>query len=330
MRNGDNCIFWGLFVKAAALSYKLGAWLAAVMCLSLILCADEGFDLAKPATPIIPKIQDALDDERTKAPTPLEPEPQDESLPSPEPGDAGESTTATATEAPPAPPTAEVEPRPVVYAYTQRTGCNPCRNFRAWHAVNSAAFPMEFKVIEFEQGRAPDNVMRAGAIPLFLVKDAKGGWQPITGWGGPEAFVVQYRKFYPRFGVRPAHLPPVQVKAFTVGMQPVGAPLVDQLSKFAGAKGRIVVTPESPVQATLDDGTVIEYSSLAASWDAATQAGRLTVVIEKPFPVVYLKKFGVWVHTSIDSARFDLDAVPQTATIGTGLGHYTIRLEQVK
>lgn len=202
--------------------------------------------------------------------------------------------------------------RPVLYVYTM-AGCRPCEQLKA--EVEAGAFE-QFRV-EWrarEQDQWPEWVEFAPRIQfqgndgqwyVYPRREASGA---LPTFGRAQGFLAVWQQYHPE-------------QVFNVA---AGKSLVDQLALFAGVSGTITVTPDRPVQATLDDLTVLSYSRLTGKYRIAN--GRPLFTFETPLPRVDARKFGLHFGAQIQQAAYE---PPATLAIDTTRGKYRLRLEEV-
>lgn len=213
----------------------------------------------------------------------------------------------------PLPPAPVVDQRPVIVVDTLPDRlCLPCAAFHAWLSTYRDEAPVRFDVREHPQVTAlPLDVLRNGT-PLFRYRSAKGDWRMTRGWSGPEKLFADYAMVNP------------QGKPMSVS-QPVGATPVEQFQRYAGTSGKFTFTPDAAIKATLDDGTLLNYTRLSGSYKIINS--QPVVALDQPLPEVHVQKFGLYFGAQIMGATGQL---PNTVTIQTNRGKYAITLTPVK
>ena len=103
--------------------------------------------------------------------------------------------------------------------------------------------------------------------------------------------------------------------------QTAGSP-IDQFRRYAGDSGTFAFTPAVPINTTMDDGTVLSYSTIQGSY--AIVNGVPTIKLVTPLPQVQAHKFFMRFNAAIQDAQY---VPPSSVAIGTTRGRYTIKLE---
>lgn len=204
---------------------------------------------------------------------------------------------------------------PVLYVYTAKRDCSPCRRWDTWYEKHQAEFPCPVQVIEFRTRREVPADMR---VPHFVLVDQAGTEHAWTGFENSGVQMLQQIRSALQAVKVPAAIGPE-----VPGASP-GLPAADQLRKFLGASGGITVTPDSPIRAVMEDGSSISYKSLQARYTIGDQP---TVTFSPPLPQLEARKFWLRFGALLQDVKQD---APMSISFGTTRGRYRLSLEEVK
>ena len=98
-----------------------------------------------------------------------------------------------------------------------------------------------------------------------------------------------------------------------------------QILKFTGGSGTLGLTPDVPVDAVLDNGTSVHFTSLYGRYKASP--GGVTITLEKPLPNVVVHKLFLKIGANIMDFQY---TPPPELTVGTSEGRYRISLEEIQ
>lgn len=197
--------------------------------------------------------------------------------------------------------------RPLVYFYTM-PNCKPCQ------AVKDDILSGKLWMLKIEMREAPGWVTTA---PAFHYQDVKGDWRIKYGYSGTEdlthAMLLSVAKG-PRTGQATA---------------PLGATPSDQFQKFLGQSGSVSVNPDKPINTTLDDGTIVQYSSITAKYRMVN--GQPALYLNGKLPHVITRVGIGFIKPRIGADIDYFEYLPPTSLkVGTNRGNVVIKLEAAK
>lgn len=100
---------------------------------------------------------------------------------------------------------------------------------------------------------------------------------------------------------------------------------LEQVMQFTGLSGTLTFTPDSSVDATLDDGTRVQFARVFGRYDVSPDDVR--IAFEKPFPLVTVHKFFLQICADVRDFQY---SPPANLTVGTSKGRYRISLEKLQ
>jgi hypothetical protein len=212
-----------------------------------------------------------------------------------------------------------IDNRPVIRLYSSR-GCQTCQWLKARIAQGKFS---EFRWEFCEDADRPDWVQ---FTPAAHFEGADGQWfvYPRQDGSVTQAPTWSDDEFRQRWL---AHHPGARLQAVGgsgEGNASAGKSLLDQLTLYAGPSGTITFAPDTPIRATMEDGTVLSYSRVTGKYKIV--GGAPQIVFESPLPRVDAQRFWMHLGAQIQDARYE---PPATLAIGTNRGRYRIKLEQV-
>ncbi len=219
-------------------------------------------------------------------------------------------------------PVAEMpDSRPLVYFYIsprdfankdapEKWHCRPCAD--QWETIDCGAM----QSWRFELRPAPEWVQ---AVPTYHFQRADGAWwnypRPTEEHEGVKGFAKSYATQNPKF----------RVVCDTKLSAAEPDPMLIMFRRFAGDSGRITFTPDMPIKATLDDGTIVSYRSITGKYDYNN--GRPTLTLDGDKPQLSARKFLMRFGLTLNDAQYD---PPSSVSVGTSRGRYTIQLKESK
>lgn len=298
------------FAKAWLLLSKILVWILATA--GLIVAADRPFEFERPDAPRPDNERSVANERRPYVPPmpelpipELPPEAATHDAPSVEPNDSRSASTDSRL----------TDSRPTVYFYEAddpRT-CIACQQF--WAAVERGELP-EWNFVK--RPRPP----WATIVPTLHFQRPDGSWWNYPRSAGEWAGIAGFRESYRQ---QCGKLP--QPTSYSTELPGAGASLPEQFQRFAGSGGIFAFTPDRPIRATLDDGTVIQYRELRGRYSIV--GGKPTLVLDPPLPVVTARKWFLSIGAQVSGAEYTEDPRP-TVTIDTSRGKYRVVLEQAR
>lgn len=234
----------------------------------------------------------------------LEPEPMDPAELPPRPAEPIEVLPKPADPEP-------VDNRPLLTLCVE-LGCQPCQ-WRERDVDDGLLSMFRVEIKRREKDETPDWIK---FYPAFLFTDANGRLYSLPRQDGDPAKPPPVPSIEQVIETWQKHNPGVMLAAPPASM-------LDQLAKFLGPEGTIVVQPSRPVTALLEDGSKLSYARLAGKY--RIDKGVPSIIFDPPLARVDARKLFLHVGAQIQDARYE---PPATIAVGTTAGRYRLKLEK--
>lgn len=210
--------------------------------------------------------------------------------------------------------------RPVVEVFSQLGPCEPCQRFEKWLKENGSKSAYRFEVKRVHPNEMPDWISEMGGTPCFRFRTADGSNVAFSGWNGEEYL----DKHYKRLNQKSEKLEPIPMTTPLPRPKPSAVDAAT-ISRFVGKKGTFALTPESPIKATLDDGTTLSYTKLVGTYEE--RDGQLVIDITEPAPKFRITRWGFGVTGAINGAEYP-GGKPGSIGVNTTYGRFNIVMEK--